>query len=178
MLNWLLAPAAFVMPAGLPEKYDFSHGSAGTGPFALTGWDGTLATLEANKSYWAKADDGSSLPRAASLSIRTMKEVNATLTAYQQGELDIINVPLALYGEVLDAKGELSSKYASSQLRIVPLNNLKFLAFRMGAAPWGTDAALRKKVYDSIDRTAIATSLFRGKARPSLSVVPQWEGKN
>jgi ABC-type transport system substrate-binding protein len=178
MLNWLLAPAAFVLPAGLPAKYDFSHGSAGTGPFALESWDGTVAKFAANQSYWATSEDGGKLPLATSLSIRTMKEVNAMLTAYQQGELDLMNVPLALYGEVLDPKGELSSKYASSRLRVVPLNNLKFLAFRMGTAPWGTDSMLRKKVYDGIDRSSIVTNLFRGKARVALGVVPQMEEKH
>jgi hypothetical protein len=60
----------------------------------------------------------------------------------------------------------------------VPLNNLKFIAFRMGSAPWGTDAALRKKVYQGIDRSSIVTNLCRGKARAALGVVPQMEGKN
>lgn len=178
MLTWLLAPAAFVLPADLPAKYDFGKGSVGTGPFVLKSWDGTVAKLEANASYWGKAEDGKQLPLAKSLSIRTMKEVNSMLTAYQQGELDLMNVPLALFGEVLDAKGQLNTKYASSKLRIVPLNNLKFLAFRMGTAPWGTDAALRKKVYESIDRSSIVTNLFRGDARVALGLVPQMEGQN
>jgi ABC-type transport system substrate-binding protein len=178
MLTWLLAPAAFVLPADLPAKYDFSKGSVGTGPFVLKSWDGTVATLEANASYWGKGDDGKHLPLAKSLSIRTMKEVNGMLTAYQQGQLDVMNVPLALYGEVLDAKGQLNAKYASSTLRVVPLNNLKFLAFHMGTAPWGTDATLRKKVNDAIDRTSIVTNLFRGNARAAMNVVPQMEGQN
>ena len=76
--------------------------------------------------------------------------LNATLTAYQQGELDLMNIPLALYGETLDQEGRLNPKYASSHLRTVPLNNLKFVAFRMGAAPWGTDATLRRKVYAAL----------------------------
>lgn len=178
MLTWLLAPAAFVLPADLPAKYDFSKGSAGTGPFVLQSWDGTVAKLAANPSYWGKSEDGKHLPMAKSLSIRTMKEVNAMLTAYQQGELDVMNVPLALYGEVLDAKGQLNTKYASSTLRVVPLNNLKFLAFHMGTAPWGTDAALRKKVYEGIDRASIVTNLFRGNARAAMGVVPQMEGQH
>jgi len=176
MLNWLLAPAAFVLPAELPAKYDFSKGSAGTGPFILKSWDGNLAVLEANPSYWGTAEDGSSLPRAKSLSIRVMKEVNAMLTAFQQGQLDVLNVPLALYGEVLDQAGQVKAKYSDYQFRAVPLNNLKFLAFRMGTGPWGTDAALRHKVYDSIDRGTIVTTLFRGKARVARGLIPQMEG--
>ena len=176
MLNWLLAPAAFVLPAKLPAKYDFSKGSAGTGAFILKSWDGNLAVLEANPSYWGKAEDGSNLPRAKSLSIRIMKEVNAMLTAFQQGQLDVLNVPLALYGEVLDQAGQVKAKYSEYQFRPVPLNNLKFLAFRMGIGPWGTDAALRHKVYDSIDRGTIVTTLFRGKARVARGLIPQMEG--
>jgi len=177
MLSWLLAPAAYVLPAGLPEDYDFSRGSAGTGPFVLKSWDGAVAALEANASYWAKTESGQRLPIAKSLSIRIMKEVNAMLTAYQQGELDLMNVPMALYREVLDQTGRLNAKYSGSQLRVVPLNNLKFLAFRMGAAPWGTDVFLRRKVGDAIDRAVIVTNLFRGQARAAYALIPQWEAE-
>jgi ABC-type transport system substrate-binding protein len=178
MLNWLLAPAAYVLPAGLPENYDFSRGSAGSGPFVLKSWDSTVAMLQANESYWGKSETGQKLPLATTLSIRIMKEVNAMLTAYQQGELDLINIPMALYGEVLDQAGGLKPKYASSQLRIVPLNNLKFLAFRMGAAPWGTEAALRQRVDQAIDRSAIVSNLFRGQARAARGIIPQWEAES
>jgi ABC-type transport system substrate-binding protein len=175
MLNWLLAPAAYILPAGLPENYDFSRGSAGTGPFVLKSWDGTVAVFQANESYWGRSESGQRLPLATTLSIRIMKEVNAMLTAYQQSELDLINIPMALYGEVLDQNGRLKPKYASSQLRIVPLNNLKFLAFRMGVAPWGTDASLRRRVDQAIDRSAIVSNLFRGQARVAHGIIPQWE---
>jgi len=177
MLTWLLAPAAYVMPAGIPGNYDFSKGSIGTGPFVLKRWDGTVADFTANPDYWGRSETGQPLPLAKSLSIRIMKEVNSMLTAYQQGELDIMNVPMALYGEVLDRDGRLNPKYATSHLRVVPLNNLKFLAFRMGVGPWGTDVALRKKVYDSVDRPTIVTNLFRGQARAAWGVVPQWEDR-
>lgn len=178
MLTWLLAPAAYVLPAALPEKFDFSKGSVGTGPFSLVSWDGTVATFKAHSAYWGRTAEGRQLPFAKTLSIRIIKEVNATLTAYQQGELDLLNVPVGLYREVLDANGSLNAKYATSQLREVPLNNLKYLAFRMGSSPWGTDAALRKRVFDAIDRSGIASALFLGKARPATSIVPQFEGKN
>lgn len=176
MLNWLLAPAAFVLPSKLPTKYDFSKGSVGTGPFVLTSWDGTVANFKANPSYWGKAEDGSTLPRAKSLSIRIMKEVNAALTAFQQGQLDVLNIPMALYGEVFDPAGQVQAKYSQYKLKVVPLNNLKFLAFRMGTSPWGAkDATLRKKVYDSIDRNSIVSALFRGKARVARAIIPQME---
>ena len=48
----------------------------------------------------------------------------------------------------------------------------------MGTAPWGTDATLRKKVYDGIDRASIVTNLFRGNARAAMGLVPQMEGQN
>jgi ABC-type transport system substrate-binding protein len=178
MLTWLLVPAAYVLPAALPEKFDFSKGSVGTGPFHLVSWDGTVASFESNSAYWGRTMEGRQLPFAKTLSLRIIKEVNAMLTAYQQGELDLLNVPVGLYREVLDANGALNAKYATSQLREVPLNNLKFLAFKMGTAPWGTDAALRKKVFDAIDRAGIASTLFLGKARPATSIVPQYQGRN
>ncbi len=175
MLNWLLAPAASILPSELPAKYDFAKASVGTGPFILKSWDGTVAVFTSNPSYWAKAEDGTSLPKSKNLSIRIMKEVNTMLTAFQHGDLDILNVPLALYNEILDTAGHLRPAYSKYRVSIVPLNNLKFLCFRMDVSPWGTDAGLRRKVSDSIDRTAIVTSLFRGQARTAYGIVPQWE---
>jgi len=178
MLTWLLAPAAYILPAALPQKFDFSKGSVGTGPFRLVSWDGTVASFQANPSYWGRTAEGRQLPFAKTLSIRIIKDVNTMLTAYQQGDLDLLNVPVGLYREVLDAKGALNAKYATSQLREVPLNNLKYLAFKMGTSPWGTDAALRRKVFDAIDRAGITSTLFVGKARPATSIVPQYEGRD
>lgn len=172
MVTWLMAPAAFILPAQLPPKYDFSQGSVGTGPFVLTAWDGSVARFKANDGYWGRTEQGEHLPKPKTLSIRIMKDVNTELTAFQKGDLDILNVPLALYNEVLDSNGKLRPKYSEYQLREVPLNNLKFVAFRMGKAPWGTDVELRRKVNSAVDRAVIVASLFRGHARPATTIIP------
>jgi len=172
MLNWLLAPAAFILPAKIPAHYDFSKASAGTGPFVLKRWDGTVAQLEANNSYWGTTETGERLPIPKTLSIRMMTDVNSMLTAFQQGDLDILDLPLALYNEVLDQDGKLRPKYSAYELREVPLNNLKFVAFRMGNAPWGANVQLRHKVDEAINRDVIVKDLFRGHARSARSIIP------
>jgi ABC-type transport system substrate-binding protein len=172
MLTWLLAPAAFILPAELPANYNFQKASAGTGPFVLKKWDGAVASLDANNAYWGRTADGRTLPIPKSLSIRTMKDVNSMLTAFQQGDLDILDVPLALYNEVLDENGKVRAKYAGYEFRETPLNNLKFIAFRMDKAPWGKDVELRREVSLAIDRDVIVKDLFRGHARTATNIIP------
>jgi len=171
MLQWLLAPAAYIVPKELPPNYDFSRASVGTGAFALVSWDGSVARFQAHRGYWL-VENGKRLPLAKQLSIRIIKDANAALTAFRTGELDILNVPLALYSEVLDAQGNLKPEYRQYPFREVKLLNLKYLAFNMQASPWGKSVELRRRVSDGIDRQAIVERLFRRKARIATSVIP------
>ena len=105
-------------------------------------------------------------------SVRVMKDPNASLAAFRSGELDLLNVPLALYSEILSPDGVLKDSYKQYPFREVKLLNLKFLAFNMQKAPWGNDLTLRRRVSDGIDRDAITRQLFRGRARVATSVIP------
>jgi peptide/nickel transport system substrate-binding protein len=173
MLPWLLAPAAYVLPRETPEHYDFSQGSVGTGPFALVSWDGALARFAAHPGYWLKdAQRGTALPLAKTLSIRVMKDPNTALAAFRGGELDILNVPLAVFPEILDGGGRVKATYREYGYREVKLLNLKFLAFNMQRGPWGSSLELRRRVLAAIDREGIARLLFRGKATVASSVMP------
>jgi ABC-type transport system substrate-binding protein len=167
MLPWLLAPAAYIVPREMPANYDLSQGSVGTGPFALVSWDGVLARFTAHPHYWLPG-----APIAKSLSIRVMKDPNTALAAFRGGELDILNVPLAIFPEILDGEGRVRATYRDYGYREVPLLNLKFLAFNMQQAPWGTSLDLRRRVLAAIDREGIARLLFRHKATVERSVMP------
>lgn len=167
MLPWLLAPAAYILPKELPDKYDFSRGSVGTGPFVLRAWDGVTARFDANKDYWQGGQ-----PWAKTLSIRIIKDVNTLAAAFQRGEIDIMNTPLALFSNVFDSKGGLNPAWSQYTLRQVPLNSLKFMAFNMEKGPWGTDPVLRGRVSAAIDREAMAQRLFKDKARIARTVIP------
>jgi ABC-type transport system substrate-binding protein len=174
MLPWLLAPAASILPRELPAKYDFSQGSVGTGPFALVSWDGVVARFAAHPRYWLQegANGGTPLPLARELSIRVMKDPNTALAAFRGGELDILNVPLAVFPEILDGHGSVKPAYQQYGYREVKLLNLKFLAFNMQRAPWGSSLDLRRRVLAAIDRDVIARQLFHGKATVQPSVMP------
>jgi peptide/nickel transport system substrate-binding protein len=172
MLPWMLAPAAAVLPAGTPLNFDFSHGSIGTGAFVLKAWKGGVATFAANKNYWKHDADGNSLPYAKVLTIRVMTDVNTELAAFRHDEIDILNVPLAAFGEVFDSGGRPKPEWNSIQLREVKLNDLKFLAFNMQRQPWGKDIALRRRVNDGIDRESIVKGLLFGKGRALHSIIP------
>lgn len=167
MLPWLLAPAAYILPREMPASYDLSQGSVGTGPFALVSWDGVLARFAAHPHYWLPG-----APIATSLSIRVMKDPNTALAAFRGGELDILNVPLAVFPEILDGEGRVRATYRDYGYREVPLLNLKFLAFNMQQAPWGSSLDLRRRVLAAIDREGIARLLFRRKATVERSIMP------
>jgi ABC-type transport system substrate-binding protein len=171
MLPWLLAPASYVLPSEMPANYDFARGSCGTGPFILQSWDGSLATFTSNGKYWA-TDGNQRLPKAKSLTLRIIKDPNTSLLAYKNNELDVLNVPLPLFDAVLDAQGQVKPEWKDSTFREVRLNNLKLLGFNMGAEPWGKSIELRRRVEKAINREEIVRLLFRGKARPETSIIP------
>lgn len=167
MLPWLLAPAAYILPKELPDKYDFSRGSVGTGPFILKNWDGVTAQFDGNPDYWQKGQ-----PIAKTLALRIIKDVNTLVTAFKRGETDILNVPLALFNDVFDKQGEAQGDWKRFTYREVKLNNLKFLAFNMEKAPWGKDNALRTRAATAIDKAVVTEQLFKGKARVADSIIP------
>jgi len=172
MLPWMLAPATAVLPAGTPLDYDFSQGSIGTGPFVLSSWKAGVASFEGSTSYWGKDSTSRALPRAKSLTIRVMKDVNTQIAAFRQGELDVLSIPVAAFPEVFDSSGGIKPSWAGKQIREVKLNNLKFIAFNMKKTPWGTDPDLRRQAFDAIDRDAIVKRLLFGKGRPLRSILP------
>jgi ABC-type transport system substrate-binding protein len=177
MLPWMLAPATAVLPAGTALNFDFANGSVGTGAFVLQSWKDGVASFTANTRYWKRDAVGKLLPYAKTLAIRVMKDTNTELAAFRQGELDILNVPLASFDQVFDTSGKLRPEWKSVQSREVKLNNLKFLGFNMQRKPWGTDVNLRRAVNSGIDRKSIVTQLLFGKGQPSYSIVPpeMWE---
>lgn len=178
MLEWLQAPAADVLPRNVPANYDFSKRSIGTGPFILTSYDGQVAHLAANASYW-QSEGGRRLPLAKLLSIRVIKDVNTEYSAFKKGELDILNIPVAVYSQVLTPDGRVKPEWQDDIFRDVPLNNLKFICFNMQRGPWGNNVELRQKFASSLDTKAIVEQLFKGKARTANSVVPagMWDAR-
>ena len=169
MVAWLLAPAAYIVPRETPDKFDFSKESIGTGPFVLKSWDGVQARWDANWNYWAQSRQSHPLPRT--LSLRVMKDVNTQLAAFRHGELDILNIPLALFNEFLEANGSVRESPEYSY-REVKLNNLKFITFNMQKAPYGQDEALRHRVAAALGRATMVKQLFKGRAREATSIVP------
>jgi ABC-type transport system substrate-binding protein len=169
MLQWLLAPAAYVLPAGTPADQDLKR-SIGTGPFVMEIWDGVVARFHRNPQYWRAPARG--VPADGTLEIRVVKDANTALTAFKQGQLDVLNVPLAAFPSVFGLDGKAAADWRGYELRERPLNNLKLIAFNMERAPWGTDAALRRRVRDAIDRDTIVRQLLRGKGRPASTVIP------
>lgn len=172
MLQWLLAPAAYIIPKETPLNYDFSKGSIGTGPFVLKSYDGSVVKFHAFTRYWQHDNKGKQIPYAKTLEIRVMTDVNVAWMAFLKGELDIFNVPLSLLNQIFDTNGKAKSKWSKYGYREVKLNNLKFLFFSMENSPWGKQGELRQKINAAIDRQSIIDWIFKGKARVATSIIP------
>jgi ABC-type transport system substrate-binding protein len=172
MLQWLLAPAAYIIPKETPVNYNFSKGSIGTGSFVLESYNGSVAKFHAFTQYWKQNNKGKQLPYAKTLEIRIMTDVNIAWMAFLKGELDIFNVPLSLFTQIYDPQGKVKSKWSKYGYREVKLNNLKYLFFSMENSPWGEQVKLRKKISEAIDRQAIIEWIFKGRAREATTVIP------
>jgi oligopeptide transport system substrate-binding protein len=100
----------------------------GTGPYRLAQWRrGQKIVLEANPSYReeyfpesVEAGDrdlvakmkGKRLPQVGRIDISIIEESNPQLLAFNSGELDYVNVPADLVGNVLDPENGLKPEYA------------------------------------------------------------------
>jgi hypothetical protein len=65
--------------------------AAGTGPFMVKskGTDPNTTVLTANPNYWRKAKDGSKLPKASTVTFKTVGDAAQRVNALQRGQADL-----------------------------------------------------------------------------------------
>ncbi len=172
MINWLLAPAAYIVPSNLPKDFDFTKESCGTGPFVLSSWDGEKASFTSYKNYWLD----SLLPHndtQRKLTVTVIKDSNRELAAFRNGEINILNLRIPHFSIVFDETGNLKDEWKAFSLREVHLDNLKFLGFNMTDSVWGgNESSLRQLVSDRLDRTKMVKQILRGKGTGQKSIIP------
>ncbi|MEA1926633.1 MAG: ABC transporter substrate-binding protein, partial [Candidatus Auribacterota bacterium] len=161
-LDFLAMPNASIVPREEVERTtpSFSDHPCGTGPFKLTEWKhNNRIILAGNPDYFMGS------PRLSGIEYRIIPEALTTVVEFEQGNLDIMEVPRAEYKKYT---GELPWK--EQILNRVGLNSY-YLGFNCEKAPWD-NYLVRQAVNYAIDRRKIIDVLLQGRAVPAFGPVP------
>lgn len=152
---------AFVEEAG--RKYGTPEGGLMcTGPFRFGTWEpGQAITLEANDAYW----DESLQPRVSVLRFQFITDPNALTNAILSEQVDGTYAPPVSSLSRLQ-ESDVGNVYFGSS----------FLAMYVSAfendGPLATDARIRQALSLSLDREAIARTIYGGAALPLRAIAP------
>jgi ABC-type transport system substrate-binding protein len=156
----LLSSATLKSPnCGLTVAY-------GTGPFKVKskGSDQFTTVLEANTKYWRKAADGSSLPKAKTVTFKVVLDGAQRTNALRQGTAD-----MATFGAASGAQINLM-KSLKNQITVYagPRDTTWAAHLNTMAAPFNNKNA-RLAVSYAIDRNAYVQVMTKGNADPATS---------
>lgn len=140
----------------------FFESPVGTGPYKVVTINGEqsaelTAFTDPGRSDWQK----SRTAHFTDLEVRAVPDASTRLSLLQTGEADIAPVPLSM-----------QSQAKSAGLNVIPASNATFsnmycLGFTTNTDSPCNDEKVREALSISIDRGAMATSLYEGSARPS-----------
>lgn len=142
------------------EKWTEPPNYIGNGPFILTEWvHQDHLTLKANPNYWGTK------PKLAEIQVKQITDINASLAAYKNGELDLTAVPVGT--ETATMADPVLSK------NIVRFNDLGTygLTFNLAVAPFD-NAKVRQAITTAIDRDSLIDKVRGGVGKPATSWIP------
>lgn len=156
--------------AGAPVRQDVveQYGTAwteagnhvGNGPYVLTEWvHQDHITLEANAKYWGQA------PMQNSIEFSMITDVNAELTAYKAGDLDIAQIPPGTESGILGDADLSDQVLAASQLTSLAL----FL--NLTVEPFD-DLMVRRAIATGIDRSSWTEKVKNGVGESATGWLP------
>lgn len=163
LLPCLLAmPNAAVLPRGpVREKGDdFFRLPLGSGPFRLEKWErGAELSLSANRNYFRGR------PGLAGIIYRVIPEELTAAVEFEQGNLDIIEVPRAGFRKYTTEKPWRDRIVSRTGL------NTYYVGMNCERPPFDRPP-VRQALNWAIDREAICRRLLEGRAEPALGPVP------
>jgi len=168
----------------------------GTGAYRLKSWTrGQKIVLEANPGYrddpypapgpGASAEDaaiatgytGRKMPFVGNVEVSVLEEAQPRLLSFEQGKLDVLELPASVAGNVLDG-GRLKPSYAQRGIRLHRQveASVSFNFFNMDDPVVGgytpEKIALRRAIALAYDRGAAIRTLAFGQALPATQPVP------
>lgn len=161
-----LLPALSTFAASIYQKANFesSKDSAGEHPlgtaaFMLDHWDkGQQVVLKRNPNYWQAGK-----PYLDSVVFRTVGDDNARVLQLASGDVQLVtDVPVNQVDQVSGSDDAIT---------VVPGSAVGFVTINEKVKPLD-EAAVRCALSYAIDRSAIATSVYFGKAAPAKSILP------
>jgi peptide/nickel transport system substrate-binding protein len=98
-----------------------------TGPFTVEAYNrGSEVVLSANPKYWAKGDDGRSLPYLDKIVMKYMPDGNSRVLGLKNGDLDVaLQLPLSQASSVKATEGLVLEVAPSYALDYIYLNHAK-----------------------------------------------------
>ncbi|MEM6717860.1 MAG: ABC transporter substrate-binding protein [Bacteroidota bacterium] len=173
-LSLLTMKYCSVVPKEIVEQYgnDFRANPIGTGPFQFKIWEeNTKLVLRRNPNYFEKDEAGKSLPYLEAVAITFLPDKQSEFLQFVQGNIDFLNsLDPSYQDEILDASGQLRSKYSPSiNLISGPYLNTEYLGIYIGdSTNVSSHHLLRKAMNYSFDRKKMITYLRSGIGTPAI----------
>lgn len=161
-LNFLAMPNGSIIPREEVERAEpsFSDHPIGTGPFKVEEWrHNNRIILSANQDYFL------GVPRLSGIEYRIIPETLTAAVEFEQGNLDIMDVPRAEY-----KKYTTELPWKDQILSRVGLNSY-YLGFNCQKPPFN-NKLLRQAFNYAIDREKIIDILLEGRAIQASGPVP------
>jgi len=198
--HWLTTGQFSAVAREVVEKYGDESGRVldhpvGTGPFRLKSWTrAQKIVLEANPDFRderfpapppgdaaaaqaAKGLVGQKLPLVSGVEISIVEEAQPRLLSFEQGALDILELPASLADNVLDGEAlrpAFAQKGARLHRQVDPA--MAFHFFNMDDPVVGgytpEKIALRRAIGMAYDRAASIRTIANGQAVPATQVLP------
>jgi ABC-type transport system substrate-binding protein len=173
--------------------HDIDTRAVGTGPYRLKEWKrGSRIVLEANPNYrvlrfpasnnpglaaLARPMEGKRLPQIGVVEISIIPEMQSRLLAFEQGQLDYIEVQGDIANRLL-ANGRLKSEYAAAGIRHYPVSQTyaRYTYFNLDDPVVGgfgkEHVSLRRAIALAFNADELVQVAYGGQAIPLGQIVP------
>jgi oligopeptide transport system substrate-binding protein len=168
-----------------------AHRIVGTGPFRLASWKrGVEIVLEKNPRYRSDfyptmappalreagllTEAGKPLPFVDQVRIQIEKEQVPRWKAFENGKVDLIQVPKENLARLLNDRDHPSEKALHRGWKILrkPESSFFYIAFNLKDPLLGSNRLLRQALSSAIDRDAWIRAFTTGRARKMRTAVP------
>lgn len=147
------------------EQYGDTYGAdadkvIGCGPFVLTDWvHSSTMTFAKNDQYW-DADE----VKLANFTYYIMDDTNATMSSFENGSLDYVNVTNSEYIQMFSSNSSLVSQQVSAARTFMIVFNCEDKVF--------SNPKIRLAFSLALDRATMAEIITGGTAVPATGLIP------